>query len=70
MATVLFIQQTFVYFTEVFNLFHRIHDILRPLTPNLLNVTSKVPTSVRCGIVLFPTYCSFVSSKFSFCRST
>lgn len=41
-----------------------------PLTPNLLNVTSKVPASVRCGILLFPTYCSFVSSKFSFCRST
>lgn len=41
-----------------------------PSTPSLLNVTSKVPTSVRCGILLFPTYCSFVSSKFSFCRST
>lgn len=32
-ATVLYTQQTLVYLTEVFNLFHWIHDVLCPFHP-------------------------------------
>lgn len=32
-ATVLYIQQTLVYFTEVFNLFHWAHGVSRPSHP-------------------------------------